>query len=214
MNATLLDASLGNHFFGVGPMFRTETRLDLFFKHSAWAEKIWWLGRGSIEYFFPKRVKRFFDQRIDYNNFAGRNFCDPTQSIDNLAFVEQQLTDRFYPRYLETRVQPGLLFRWTGRFVFQKNHHWSFFLGSDWWIQTKESFSVTSIDAPSDIIGFLRIDAAKSPQPYQGKIQGGFIYEWERPKRDWLISLNGDYTLYDSGVGHDYTISFNVETHF
>ena len=214
MNATLLDASLGNHFFGVGPMFRSETRLDTFFKHSAWAEKVWWLGRGSIEYFFPRKMKRFFDQRIDFNNFAGRNFCDPTQAIDNLAFVEQQLTDRFYPRYLETRVQPGLLFRWTGRFVFQKNHHWSFFLGTDTWIQTKESFSVTSIDAPADNIGFLRIDAAKSPAPYQFKIQGGFIYEWERPKRDWLISLNGDYTLFDSGVGHDYTISFNVETHF
>jgi hypothetical protein len=214
MNATLLDTSLGNHFFGIGPMFRTETRMDVFFKNSAWAEKVWWLGRGSIEYFFPRTIKRFFDQAIDYNNFAGRDFCDPAQADNNLEFIEQQLTDRFYPRYLETRVQPGLLFRWTGRFVFQKNNHWSFFIGSDTWIQLKESFSANSINAPADIIGFLRVEAAKSPQPYQGKIQGGFIYEWERPKRDWLISLNGDYTLFDSGVGHDYTISFNVETHF
>lgn len=213
MNATLLDASLGNRHLGIGGVFRSETKMSMFFNRP-WAENIIWLSRGSVEYFFPRTMKRFFDKKINEHEFNKRDFCEAMESFDNLQFIEQELTNRFYPMYLRTRVQPGWMFRWMSRFVFRKNKKWSCFIGSDWWIQTKETFSVNAVEAPSEILSQIRVEAAKKPRPYQGKIQAGFIYQWERPTRDWLISLNGDYTLYNSGVGEDYTISINIETRF
>lgn len=215
LSANLLDPSLGNSgHFGVGLFMRTHTPLSTFFKR-AWAEKIIWNWRGSVEYFSGKELKRMFIKFPDPLEFEKRDFntTDEILAQEYVTFLEQQLVDQFYPPFIETAVHPGFILRSTNSFTYFPSTL-GVTAGSDFWYQTKETFEINDIDASTSTINTLKINTAKNVNAYQWKLFLQAMWKIERPKRDWILSLNGDYTLINYGIGKDWSLGFNFEAHF
>lgn len=215
LSANVLDPALGNNgHLGLGFFVRSKTTLSSFFK-GIWAKNITWNWRGSVEYLSGKELKRMFIKFPNPAEFNKRDFetTDEILAQEYVDFLEKQLVDQFYPPFLETVVHPGFIFRSTNSFTYFPKH-FGITIGSDFWYQTKETFEINNIDASSSIINSLKIDTAKLRRAYQAKIIVNGMWKIERPKRDWILSLNGDYTWMNYGIGNDWSIGFNFEAHF
>ncbi len=219
LSTNLLDPMLGNHnHLGIGIILRTKTPLQTFIKRS-WARNFAFQGRISFEYLFPARERRFFIDKVDPEelnpdlqkfdpDFLEEN---PILAQESLAFLERTFVNKFYPFVLTTTVHPGIIIRWTSATSYTKNR-WKIQLGSDLWAQTRESLH--SIQAPENLRTRLDVDKARKPVAYLSKLHGGIFYTIDRDNRTWVLSLNGDETFSNVGVGEDFSLSFNVEVHF
>lgn len=215
LSANLLDPALGNNgHFGIGFFVRSKTQLSAFFNNS-WSDKVTWNWRASIEYLSGKELKRMFIKFPDPAEFNKRDFetTDETLAQEYVDFLEEQLVNQFYPPFLEALVHPGFIFRSTNSFTYFPKRL-GITIGSDFWYQTKETFEINNIDASPSMINALKIYTAKHVNAYQAKIFAHLLWKIERPKRDWILSLNGDWTWMNYGIGNDWSIGFNFETHF
>jgi len=210
ISANLLDTKLGNGgHFGLGMFLRNRTPLNLLIKKS-WAQNLTYASRISIEYLFPATQKRFFINKINQKEFE-RNFSDASKAQENLTFLEEKFIERIYLRAFNTKIQPGIIFRWTSKLCHQ-GKRWGFNVGTDFWIQDKEKFR--SINASQKTVAQIDIAKAIPPVAYQGKIFGSLVLKIERPQRIWFITLNADGTTSNQGLGEDYGVSLNIETTF
>ncbi len=212
LSNNLIVIKLGNNgHFGIGGFIRTKTPLTTFIERD-WAERFIYNNRISFEYFFIAKEKRSFILKNDSDEFARRDFCDEAQAENNLQFLEQEFVNRSHLVSVDVTIHPGLIFRWTSRLCYQ-GKRWECNIGSDFWLKTTERFDSIS-DIPEQFCSKLALQKAKPPLAYQSKLFGGVAFKFKRPKRDWYISLNGDGTTFRSGIGRDFTVSFNVEAHF
>ena len=217
--ANVFDSRLGNGGHpGVGAIMRSETRLckilhyfpvlnRLFF----WLAQSCWKSRMSLEYLFPKQERRFFIQKNNPEEYKRRNFAtmDEDEAADNLAFLDCEFVNKFYTMGLETRVHPGIIFHTNSKFCYEACH-WDFFIGTDTWVRTKETYS--NIRAPKEIT--IDVKKARSFLAYQSKGLIGLVYHLERPNKTWHFGLQADGTWASSGIGKDFTIALSLEAHF
>ncbi|MCK5632767.1 hypothetical protein KAH94_03395 [bacterium] len=211
MSANLLDTPLGNgHHFGVGVHTETLLPLSIFF-NGDWAEKVIYKGAINLEYLFPSSERRFFTEYNDERLFNMRDFDDESKAKENLDFLEQQLINKLMPFSYQTKVWPGIVFKWTGCFTYEAPR-WGIHIGTDMWIKSKEK--ICDIESSCQIADRLKIEKARRLMGYQSKVLGSIFYKARRDDRNWIISLNGDYTWWKSGIGSDYTLSFNLEVDF
>ena len=210
LSADLLDTTLGNGgHLGLGMFLRSHVPVHHFIQRS-WAQNLTYANRISVEYLFPGTQKRFFINKINKQKFE-RDFSNPNDAQENLTFLEEKFIERIYLRAFDTKIQPGIIFRWTSKLCHQ-GKRWGFNIGTDFWIQDKEKFR--SINAPKKILAQLDIAKAIPPIAYQGKVFGSIAYKIERPQRIWFITLNADGTMSNQGLGEDYGASLNIETTF
>ncbi len=210
-SANVLETNLGYEgHFGLGGLVRTRHNLDMVI-HRPWASHITWLNNITLEYLFLADEKRFFIERPNKEEFSSRDFTDPSQSISNLAFLDEQVVNRIIPFCLTTTVYPGFVFEWVSKFQFEFER-WGFNYGTDFWLQGKEK--LCNIRAPERILKNLDVNAALLPMAIQGKLFATALYKIERETRDWVLSFNGDYTFASTGIGKDFTLAFNLETNF
>jgi len=211
LSANLLDAPLGNGgHIGIGALLRSSTDLNTLFLHTQ-GHELNWLNRLSLEYQFPANEKRFFVEKNNNAAFNAHDFSNPNDATKNLAFLEEELVKRFYPVAFDALIQPGVIFRLDTRLCYHISQ-WGLLFGSDLWAQSREH--VKSVDAFGRLGNQIDICKAKGCGAYQIKLFGGINYTFERPKRTWHLSLDGDATIANGGIGKDYSIVFNVETHF
>lgn len=211
LSANLLDTSLGNDgHLGIGALTRFETDLGSMI-WSTDEHEFHWKNRISLEYQIPSNEKRFFVEQNNPEAFAQRNFDDPDQADANLEFLEEELVKRFYPVAFDVLIQPGVIFRFDSRVCYQKRN-WSLMTGAELWAQSAARFK--SVDAFGRLASQLDIAKAKASGALQLSIFGGLSYTLERPQRTWILSLNGDGAVVTRGIGKDFTLVFNVETHF
>jgi len=218
LSANLIDSELGNNQHpGIGFLMQTKNRLSLFFKRP-WAHSVKFKNTISLEYLFPKTERRFFLVKTDPNELdanlydADRAEHDPAYTRCWLTLIEETFTNKFYPVALDTLIQPGLLFQWTGNLFFDHGA-WHFQLGTDWWVQTPASLE--AVDVPQNI-GAPCIDLKRADPHYafQSKVCGGIFYTLQRPTSEWNISLYGDYTFWSKGIGKDFMLALNFEVDF
>lgn len=212
MAANLLETSLGNDgHFGLGAVITTDTYLNTFI-HRAWADNIYLNTRTSLEYLFPGYERRFFVAKVDFAEFNKRNFedLDPIVAAANLAFLDVEFVNRFYPYCCRTIVNPGLVLHSLAKGGYEGDS-WGFDTGIDFWLQGKEKIGKPSLKALSNC---CTLDSAQAPLAYQGKIFGSFLIKANRENYEWIVSFNGDYTVFRSGIGKDFTISLNLENNF
>lgn len=209
--AQLLDVDLGNEGHpGFGILLRNTTRIAAFIKHP-WAENFMFRTRGSFEYLFAAHERRMYIKVNDTAGFKVRDFDNPDMAQENLAFLGQQFTNKFYLIGFDTKIQPGCIFRWTSKLCYEGDP-WGFYFGSEWWVQGRERIQV--IDAPLSTIVTLDVPKERIPFPYQNRIFGGVSYRFDREHCNVYVSLNGDGSTISSGIGHDYIFSLNVEVNF
>jgi hypothetical protein len=210
-SANVLETNLGYEgHFGLGPLLRTRHSLDMII-HRPWASQVTWLNYLNVQYLFQADEKRFFIERPNIEEFNSRDFNDPSQSISNLAFLDEQVVNRVIPFCFTTTVYPGFVVEWVSKFQFEFER-WGFNYGTDFWLQGKEK--ICNIRAPIRILNNLDINAAVLPLAIQGKLFATALYKIERETRDWVLSFNGDYTFASTGIGKDFTLAFNFETNF
>lgn len=212
--ADLIDVPLGNdHHFGFGGFTRWKLPLKHFMS-TTFAERMHYAGRMSLEFQFPSTEKRFYINKIDEQGFADRNFGD-TENADvaaeNLQFLKEQVVSRLFLRAFDTRVFPGIIFRWSSG-MYYKGERWGFNLGPDFWLQNKARLS--KIYVPNATQNVIDIPKAKQSLAYQGKIFGGIVLKHKAERSSWFFSLNADASLFERGLGQDFTLSFNFEASF
>lgn len=209
--ADLIDVPLGNNgHLGLGVYMRGKTPLSAFM-NTFFAERIKLASRMSVEIFVPAREKRFYINRINEAGFASRNFEDSDMAAENLQFLKEQAIARLFLRAFDTRVIPGVIFRWSSG-MYYGGEMFGFNLGTDFWLQNKAHLS--KISASRKTIAEIDIPKAKQPVAQQSKIFGAFIFKHKTDKNTWFISLNADASLNTKGLGQDYSIALNFEASF
>ncbi len=212
LSAILLDSRLGNNgHIGLGVTFKTFTCLGDLIKRP-WAQEIQWRGRFSAEWLTPRQERRFFIPNNNAAAFRNFDFNNEDQASKNLDFLMNTLTDRLFPQFQDVTVYPGLILRSTSRAIYY-GEKWSFFLGTDMWIQTGDTIIQSNRAARQ-----IRTDVKKSQTQlgYQSKLMAGISRQHVAPEtgRTWTFSLNADSTYYSSGIGQDFMITCNMDVNF
>lgn len=218
--ANLVQTPMGNGgHLGFGAYVRSKTPLSTLI-HRPWAQHINIHSRLTVEYLFAKRQTRYFIQKCLKEEFAAMGLDrnpstileqanqDPTYARAVLGFLEHQFTDRIFPFALHVRVQPGLIFRWITKYMYE-GQHWGYFIGSDTWLTTKEK--LYHIDIPKNIARPVNKTIAQKPFGYQVGVMGNFF--WKRPN-NLLLSINAEYNFSSVGIGSDFILSLNLEKLF
>lgn len=208
LSANLLDTPLGNGgHMSLGVLLRTETPLASYLKRW-WTEFIFLDSRISLEYLFPHFETRSYILRNSINDFMVHDFTNRAMADQNLIFIETELSRKINLLALETRIQPGPIFRWTSKGCYLTSN-WQIIFGTDMWIQFKESQH--RINTFRLALRALDKRAAQNPFAYQAKLFGGIQYAIERDNYRIQIGLDADSTYTSSGIGRDSTCCLTVE---
>lgn len=222
-SAVVLNRPLGNYgHFGIGGQYTSETPLHVFIKRP-WAEHVTMKSRISLEYFLPAMEKRFFIECNKAADFTAVGLdrskqqildqinSDPAYAARVLAFLEKELTEKFYPFPFKAKVWPGVAFQWTSKIFYEANK-WGLYAGTDTWARTGEK--ITCLNTNKNSPKNLAITKAQQKFNYQTKVLGGLFYKMARSNKDITLSLNADNTIISSGIGQDFTVSLNLEFNF
>lgn len=209
--ANILETKLGNGgHFGLGGYAYSDLVLQKII-HRPWAEYVVWRNKAILEYLLPNTQTRYFINKKNLNAFATRDFENESKCAENLAFLDQRIVDQFYPLALQATVLPGIMFNWVTELQYNGTHFRPA-IGADLWFQAPEQ--IYNIQGHEQRMNQLDLVRAKAPMAYQAKIFGTLGGVIQRAKRDWFVSVNGDYTILSSGIGKDFTITFNFEANF
>jgi len=213
--ADLIDVPLGNRgHLGLGVYTRSKIPMGAFF--DTWfAQRLKIASRMSVELFTPAREKRFYINRINEQAFASRNFENPfenpSEAASNVQFLKEQAISRLFLRAFDTRIVPGVIFRWNSG-LYYKGDIFGFNLGLDYWLQNKARFS--SISVLSKTLHELDIPKAKQSVAQQSKIFGAFLFKIKSDRCTYFFSINADASLNTKGLGQDYSLALNFESSF
>lgn len=218
--SNLLDTPLGNGgHVGLGLFAHSCIPMSTFIKRQG-ATQVHMVSRLSAEYLFPSREKLFYIHKnklkdIDLDTFKPDTHTpDPAKAAADLKFIEQELIHRFFLAAYNTRVKPGIIFHGNNTFRYQ-GRRWGWDIGTDTWIQTKDTLSTITIPSCPNVLSLADIDKKKSEPffAYRGKVCGGINYCVTNPTNKLNISLNLDTTLFNSGIGKDFVLFFKIECH-
>lgn len=209
--ADLIDVPLGNRgHLGLGIYMRGKTPMSAYL-NTWFAERIKFANRISLEWFAPAREKRFYINRINEQAFAEHNFKDDEFAAENVQFLKEQAISRLFLRAFDTRVVPGVIFRWSSG-MYYKGDLFGFNLGTDYWLQNKARLS--SINALPKARAAIDVPKAKQPVAQQSKIFGALVFKHKTDMATWFFSLNADASLNTKGLGQDWSLAFNFESSF
>ncbi len=214
LNAVLIETNLGNRrHFGIGGIIRSKTSLRSLLDDYEWTERINWNNRLSVEYLAPSNETRFYIKRNSIEDFNSRDFNSDDEEIQaaNLAFLEQEIVDKFYPYAIKTKVKPGPIFRWFSRWCINGDV-WDITLGSDIWIQAGESLELKCVDP--ELFQKLDICNASNSLAYQFKSVASFGFKVLRPEYAFFFNINSEGTSWNKNIGDDWAVSLNFEANF
>lgn len=211
LSAILLDTSLGNNgHLGVGIIANTKARLSTFV-YRPWAQAVVFKTKIAAEYLLPKTRRRYFVEKDSAKHFDDHNFNDESKATENLAFLEQQFVDKFFPYVLETRIHPGFVFVWTTKAIYATRYG-EFHLGSDTWLKTPDHLGV--INASPLLADRLDRKKAKGIWGYQSTIFGSIAFKNPKKNKDLIVEFNAAATIATRGIGGQFTIGLLVEKNF
>lgn len=214
LNAVLVETNLGNKgHVGIGGIIRSKTSLRSLLDDYEWTDRINWNNRLSVEYLAASDETRFFIRRNHLEDFSSRDFNSDDEQVqdDNLAFIEKEIVDKFYPYAIKTRVKPGPIFRWFSRWCINGDV-WDFTIGSDIWIQPGESLKLKC--ANPRLIERLDICNAQNSLAYQFKTVASLGFKILRPDYAFFFNVNAEGTSWNKNIGDDWAVSFNFEANF
>lgn len=169
----------------------------------------WFLPHQQQRFYVPRDLQLFTDE---YNSLPQETNAEQDAKLD---FVEARITELFYPLPIDTTISPGWIFTSVSSFC-KKYYSWNFVCGYSGWYKSGERI----LDFPTltpEKLRALHLDLQKSVNPdvYSVKLFGK-INKLVQTKRhdDFSLSLWGDVTIFNSGVGNDYTLGFCFDSKF
>lgn len=205
LSTMLINVPLGNGgHFGFGPYGQFRNFIgDYIYIHT----QLEW------EFFSTRKRPRFFIVEKNPADF-NRNLFDESKAKENLAFINEQLVNTFFPRMLCVDVKPGFLIKAKQAYIFD-NGCWNMGVGADFWYQNQESLSFGS--CPNFNLSDQSINAAIKPLAYQIKIFShiGYFNIINKWGLDWNVIFTNDFTLKSEGISNeDFTMALTVAVNF
>ncbi len=203
--ANLLDTELGNNrHVGLGIVALYTSPLSEWIDYEC-MRCIFFKGRISVEGLLPAYERRLFVYKVDTQGFATRDFSDSSSNavaLSNLLFLQKEFINKFYLFGSGATVLPGPIFRATNTMFYQTDS-WKCFLGTDWWVQTRESMPHVYSDAAT--VNSFDLAKNKLPHAVQYKLLAGLDYTLYGESCDLTMGLALDATVYSRGIGKDFT---------
>ncbi len=206
LSTILINAPLGNgKHFGLGPEFDWRYHFSEYFSMHTYA---------SLQAFTAHRENRYYLIEKTESDFD-RDWRDPALAGENLALLNRLTVQTLFPVGIRTTIHPGVRFQLNHARMY-KSEHWDLSLGFDYWIQGSEEQK-----NPLPVIPFdLPVNQRKVSRPaaHQGKIFASVGYygsiNHSRYCTDWYVSANTDATVFNKGIGRNYSISIRVGIEF
>jgi hypothetical protein len=191
----LIETPLGNGgHFGAGPELTFRYQFNDYFSMHTYA---------AVEGFAKHKERRFFLVAKNPEDF-NRDWRNESMATQNLSFLNQQVINTLFPLGVSIEVKPGLIAQISHSFRYD-TQHWHASLGFDYWRQGAEKFG--ALLTPTDMPLVLR--KGLRPAAQQGKIFGSFGY-YGYPLNHcfgWHILGNVDASVFNKGIGENFTIS-------
>ena len=130
-----------------------------------------------------------------------------------LAFLEARLNELLFPKYHNVKVFPGFIFHSTS--CLQKTfRNWNFNVGTTSYYQTDEKIKAF-YSTPQEEREVLDIDKALNETLVQFKAFGKIhrIFHTRR-HNDISLSIWADGTLYNNGLGNDFSLGIAFDSKF
>ncbi|MDP3788717.1 MAG: hypothetical protein Q8Q60_05385 [Candidatus Chromulinivorax sp.] len=170
----------------------------------------------SLQVPLPAQEQRFY-QKIqsqaeflnDYNVAFDAGATDPITFVN---YVNAQLQDLLFPYVFPTMVFPGIVFNSTNQFAYEFNTC-NFYIGSNFWYQGPEHLqSFPNIQNNQDFSYEYAQAAAASAA--QEKLFAKVSYNCNSTNYSWSLSAYGDITVWNSGIGNDFTLGLSIDGKF
>ena len=205
LNSNILYPLLGNNGHVV---FAPSCNFDWYFADN-WkfcSDDSFEIPLRAYEQRFYKAVQSQGDFTAEFNALMN-NYLDTGNANELVLFANQKIQDMFFPFVYNTLVLPGLIVNSTNQFVVYHDQ-WSVQFGGNYWYQAKEQITAPILPANYDIAVVPASSAA------QGKIFGKFNYDFDYEKNIFALSLYTDITVWNSGIGNDYTLGLSLDCKF
>ena len=178
-------------------------------------EDLEYKGQYILEFFLAQNEKRFFIDKpstVTFSESFKKILADSSISDnDKLLILEEELTKWLFPRVFSTKVLPGIIFNSTT--TLQKTYRrWDFTIGYNAWYRLEEHF--VSISAPAAIVKNLDIQKSINPTAWAVKLFAKIHRDFNGPRHDVSLSLYGDATLFNQGIGNDLLFGVSFDTKF
>jgi len=176
-------------------------------------------GIYIFEAFLPREQQRFFVPKNTKESFADQYAALPQSTEEEqqakLAFVEQRITQLLYPKAITTKMYPGWIF--TSISSLRRAYRgWDFIAGYSGWYKSGEKILSFPNNSASEMKA-LNLNYAKSvnPEVYSVKLFGK-IHRTLHTKRhdDLSLSLWADATIFNSGIGNDFSLGMCFDHKF
>ena len=206
LSTILINAPLGNgKHFGFGPEINFRYHVNEYFSFHTYS---------SIQAYLPHKENRYFLIEKKESDFD-RDWHNPEQASENLSLINRLIVQTLFPTGIKTTIFPGPRFQINTSALY-KSEHWDLSLGLDYWVQGHEKQN-----NPLPIIPFnLRVNQKKASRPgaHQGKIFANAGYYGTlhsiSPDTDWYLCANMDATVFNSGIGQDFSIGIRFGLEF
>ena len=145
-----------------------------------------------------------------YNTAFGTG--TPDDAITFVSFVNDEIQNLFFPYVFPTMVYPGMVFNSTNQVAY-RFHACDFFIGSNFWYQGAESLQ-PFINTQNDQNFTYNYTGAEAASAAQEKLFARVDYNIDTTDLCWSFSLYGDITVWNSGIGNDFTLGLFVDCKF
>lgn len=203
LSTILINTPMGNgKHWGLGAEFNFRHTFTPYFSTHTYT---------TIEAYTPHHETRYF--LVDKTQYDfDRDWRDPALCGENLALLNRLVVETLFPLAIRTSIHPGARFQFNHAFMY-KNKHWDLKFGFDYWYQCKERMGTILPVIPFDL-PYNRAKAQRS-SALQGKIffNGGY-FGTLCDGIDLRVLLCADGTLFNKGIGENYTGSLRVGIEF
>jgi hypothetical protein len=170
----------------------------------------------SVQIPLPANEQRFYQKTQSEDQFLASYNAAYDAGAENpdvfAAFVNGQLQDLFFPYVFSTMVYPGTVFNSTNQIAYQFDIC-DLFFGSNFWYQSAESLE--PFNNAQNNQNFTYDDAtAAAASAAQEKLFMKLNYNCETTNYFWSLSFYGDITIWNSGIGKDFTLGLGFDCKF
>jgi len=169
-----------------------------------------------LEFLIPKEEQRFFVPKNKGDFSKIYNALPQTTTEEQqvkLAFLEARLNELLFPKVVDVKLFPGFIFHSTS--CLQKTfRNWNFDVGTTSYYQTNEQINAF-YGLKREAIDLLDIDKALNETLIQFKVFGKIhrIFHTRR-HNDISLSIWADGTLYNNGLGNDFSLGIAFDAKF
>ncbi len=160
-------------------------------------------SKSSLSFVTSAKENRFYIPERNSKQF-NRDYENPDDAKENLAFINKQFNEKFYPQMIPTKVRPGIILQLTNHAHFTW-WNWGVAVGGDLWWQSQEDIFC------NDCLRGLDLQKGIQPEAFQTKLTALVTYEKEKHNRLWHVYGGLEGTTMSSGIGKDFTLTLGFE---